>query len=217
MPGTWLQQPRPAPRGPASHRRYRPATIQPGKVAALVSGSEIYHVAVNVTPVPAARWKTMCGQCAGGIDSLVELLQGRFSQAVMQHLCWQGTGLFPTQVDEHALIAHAGIGVPLVKKGPAALKVLAGENLAAVFGVDLAPEAAEGATAMSAPKRREAKKSNTPKTVQPKQPPAVERGAPVPPAARMRAAQRKAVSERMKRYWAERRQQTAVGRKTKQG
>ena len=70
--------------------------IAAGAVTALVSGTEIYRVRVNVTPVPPARWRTICGKCAGGIDSLVELLQGRFSNAVMQHLCRQGTGLFPT-------------------------------------------------------------------------------------------------------------------------
>jgi len=69
--------------------------IQPGRVEALVSGSSIYHVAVKVAPVSPARWKAICVQCAGGIDSLVELLQGRFAKGVMAHLCRQGAGLFP--------------------------------------------------------------------------------------------------------------------------
>ena len=33
--------------------------------------------------------------CSGGIDSVVELLQGRFSTGVMKRLCRQETGLFP--------------------------------------------------------------------------------------------------------------------------
>jgi len=69
--------------------------IQPGRVEALVSGSSIYHVAVKVAPVSPAKWKAICVQCAGGIDSLVELLQGRFAKGVMAHLCQQGAGLFP--------------------------------------------------------------------------------------------------------------------------
>ena len=73
--------------------------IGAGQVDALVSGSRVYKVAVKVTPVPAPRWRTICGQCAGGIDSLVELLQGRFSTGVMEHLCRQGTGLFPTPAE----------------------------------------------------------------------------------------------------------------------
>ena len=70
--------------------------IGAGRVDALVSGSDLYTVVVNVARVPASRWRGIRTQCAGGIDSLVELLQGRFSKGVMEHLCAQGTGLFPT-------------------------------------------------------------------------------------------------------------------------
>src|SRR5439155_12246580 len=51
--------------------------IAPGTIHALVSGSEIYKVAVKITPVTKARWKSICSDCSGAIDSLVELLQGR--------------------------------------------------------------------------------------------------------------------------------------------
>ncbi|MBZ5562212.1 MAG: SWIM zinc finger family protein [Acidobacteriia bacterium] len=67
-----------------------------GEVKALVSGSEIYKVEVKVKPVSKARWRAICADCAGGIDSLVELLQGRFSKGVMERLCRQRTGLFPS-------------------------------------------------------------------------------------------------------------------------
>jgi len=70
--------------------------IVPGEVKALVSGSEIYEVVVKVAPVPKAHWRSICQDCAGAIDSLVELLQGRFSQGVMERICRQRTGLFPT-------------------------------------------------------------------------------------------------------------------------
>jgi uncharacterized Zn finger protein len=70
--------------------------IDSGTIHALVSGSEIYEVVVNVTPVTKARWKSICTDCAGAIDSLVELLQGRFSKGVMERICRQGTGLFPS-------------------------------------------------------------------------------------------------------------------------
>jgi uncharacterized Zn finger protein len=69
--------------------------IGPGRVEALVSGSELYRVVVGVAPVPARRWKDIRARAAGGIESLVELLQGRFSKGVMAHICEQGTGLFP--------------------------------------------------------------------------------------------------------------------------
>jgi uncharacterized Zn finger protein len=70
-----------------------------GEVKAMVSGSQIYKVAVKVTPVSKARWQSLCSDCAGTIDSLVELLQGRFSKGVMERMCLQGTGLFPSPAE----------------------------------------------------------------------------------------------------------------------
>jgi uncharacterized Zn finger protein len=69
--------------------------ISPGEVKALVNGSEIYKVAVNVSTVPKPRWSSICTDCAGAIDSLVELLQGQFSKGVMTRICQDKTGLFP--------------------------------------------------------------------------------------------------------------------------
>jgi uncharacterized Zn finger protein len=69
--------------------------ISPLKVRAMVSGSSIYKVSVGIAAVPKARWRAVCRDCAGGIDTLVELLQGRFSKAVMERLCRQDRGLFP--------------------------------------------------------------------------------------------------------------------------
>src|SRR5712692_4810689 len=69
--------------------------IAPREVTAMVSGSKIYKVKVSIGDVTQARWKTLCADCSGGIDSLVELLQGRFSKGVMERLCRQDAGLFP--------------------------------------------------------------------------------------------------------------------------
>jgi uncharacterized Zn finger protein len=70
--------------------------IAPGAIHALVSGSKVYKVVVKVTPVTKARWKCICTDCAGAIDSLVALLRGRFSKGVMERICRQNTGLFPS-------------------------------------------------------------------------------------------------------------------------
>ena len=70
--------------------------ITAGEVKALVSGSDIYTVAIKVAPVTKTRWKSICKDCSGAIDSLVELLQGRFSKGVMERICQQKTGLFPS-------------------------------------------------------------------------------------------------------------------------
>jgi uncharacterized Zn finger protein len=73
--------------------------IRPGEVRALVNGSELYRITVSIRQLPAAAWKRICAECAGRIDSLVELLQGRFSKGVMERLCHQQNGLFPRPVD----------------------------------------------------------------------------------------------------------------------
>jgi len=70
--------------------------IAPGLVSAMVSGSALYEIQVRVTPVPKPRWQAVCTDCGGAIESVVELLQGRFSQGVMARLCHQQTGLFPS-------------------------------------------------------------------------------------------------------------------------
>lgn len=69
--------------------------IAKGDVRAMVSGSELYTVQVDIAPAAAKRWKAICRDCAGSIDSLVELLQGRLSEPVMDRVCRKGDGLFP--------------------------------------------------------------------------------------------------------------------------
>jgi uncharacterized Zn finger protein len=159
-----------------------------GQITALVSGSEIYEVKVKILPVAKPRWKSICDDCGDSIDSLVELLQGRLSKGVMERICQQKTGLFPSpqeiklscscpdwaemckhvaavlygigarldqqpellfrlrEVDEKELIANAGKALPRAKKSPAAAKVLGGEDLSKLFGLDIAESEAESAS-----------------------------------------------------------------------
>jgi len=70
--------------------------IKKGEIAAMVAGSSLYKVKIVITPVTAVRWKAICRDCAGTIDSLVELLQGRLSKGVMDRVCREGDGLFPS-------------------------------------------------------------------------------------------------------------------------
>jgi uncharacterized Zn finger protein len=69
--------------------------IAPGEILAHVAGSSMYTVTLKVAPVAKARWNAIRKDCAGAIDSLVELLQGRLSKGVMERICRQGEGLFP--------------------------------------------------------------------------------------------------------------------------
>lgn len=70
--------------------------IGPGQVSALVQGSELYKVHIAVKPVPDKTWAALRKDCAGSIGSLVELLQGKLSQGVMERICQRQTGLFPS-------------------------------------------------------------------------------------------------------------------------
>jgi len=69
--------------------------IGPGQVKALVSGSSIYQVDIAMRRAPRTQWRALAKRCAGKIDSVVELLQGRFSRGVMEILASPKTGLFP--------------------------------------------------------------------------------------------------------------------------
>lgn len=73
--------------------------IAAGAVRAQVVGSSLYRVDVTVEAVPEKQWRAISADCAASIDSLVELLQGKLSRAVMERICKPGIGLFPTPRD----------------------------------------------------------------------------------------------------------------------
>jgi len=152
--------------------------IAGGRIEALVSGSEFYEVTLGIRPLAAGKWKRIRSQCAGQIDSLVELLQGQVSDAVMDVVSRPGQGLFPTPreislscscpdwatmckhvaavlygvgarldhapellfalrgVDPAELVADA-VGRAGRKRKPGRGRVLAADDLSAVFGVDI--------------------------------------------------------------------------------
>jgi uncharacterized Zn finger protein len=206
--------------------------VAPGSVTALVSGSTMYEVKVTVAPVPRTHWSAICEDCTGAIDSLIELLQGRFSKSVMTRLCEEKKGLFPSprdiifscscpdwasmckhvaavlygigarldhqpellftlrKVEQQDLIAKAGSDLSTTRKGPARAKVLESDDLAGMFGIDIAPT--------TPPQQKAAGKTPTKD----------DRTLPPKGKARQRGwtpAKRRAVSERMKKYWAARR------------
>ena len=69
--------------------------IEPGKVTAMVCGSELYHITIKIRPLPADTWTAIKARCAGQIGSLIELLQGKLSKAVMEVVTRRDGGLFP--------------------------------------------------------------------------------------------------------------------------
>ncbi len=70
--------------------------ISAGKVLAQVSGSELYKIQIQIKPLEPKKWKAVIGTCAGKIDSLIELLQGRLSDGVMAVLTDRDKGMFPS-------------------------------------------------------------------------------------------------------------------------
>ncbi|CAN5148811.1 hypothetical protein BH09GEM1_BH09GEM1_22330 [soil metagenome] len=73
--------------------------IVAGSISALVRGSSLYKVSITIAAVPKARWKSIQKDSGGAIDSIVELLQGRFSPAIMERISRQGDGLFPSPME----------------------------------------------------------------------------------------------------------------------
>lgn len=167
--------------------------IAPGVVTALVSGSALYTVKIDVGSVARARWQSIRKDCSGAIDSAIELLQGRLSDAVMARLCDQKTGLFPApadigfscscpdwasmckhvaavlygigarldhrpellftlrQVAHEELIAKAGASLSASASATAGTKVLAEEDLSAMFGIEIATPAGKSAGPIAKP------------------------------------------------------------------
>lgn len=70
--------------------------IKKGVIDAYVSGSDIYQLKVEITPLTASRWEKIKLQCAGQVGSLLELLQGKISSQVMEVVTDEKTGLFPS-------------------------------------------------------------------------------------------------------------------------
>ena len=69
--------------------------IEKGQIKALVSGSELYKVKIEIAALPKKNWQTLKAQSAGKISTLVELLQGKLSKAIMELVTDRDRGLFP--------------------------------------------------------------------------------------------------------------------------
>lgn len=69
--------------------------ISEGRIEAIVSGSELYNVSIEIKPLSPNKWERLRSQCTGQIGSMLELLQGRFSSQVMEIVTHRDHGLFP--------------------------------------------------------------------------------------------------------------------------
>ena len=133
--------------------------LGPCEVKAVVSGSSIYKVTIGITSIPASQWRSIRADCAGRIESVVELLQGRLSKGVTDRMCRQGTGLFPKPseirfscscLDHASMCKHVaavlyGVGARLDESPELLFRlrtVDAGDLVAGLDNVALAPKPA---------------------------------------------------------------------------
>jgi len=69
--------------------------IHRGKIEAKVAGSSMYTVTITIKQLAKKKWAAIKRQCGGRIGSLVELLEGRLSDHVMEVVTDPKAGLFP--------------------------------------------------------------------------------------------------------------------------
>ena len=130
-----------------------------GEVTAQVMGSSLYTVKVRVAKVEVLAWQAISAECADSIGSLVELLQGKLSSAVMERICRPSTGLFPepkalifacscpdwADMCKHVAAALYGVGARLDKQP---------ELLFALRGVDAKELVARAAAGMTSTQKK---------------------------------------------------------------
>ncbi|MEI8020685.1 MAG: SWIM zinc finger family protein [Schlesneria sp.] len=85
------------PRGGTYVRNGSVVDLQIGKgsITALVSGSEVYTIKIKIATLAQDVWEKIKKDCSRSIDSLLDLLQGKFDQGVMERLTQKEDGLFP--------------------------------------------------------------------------------------------------------------------------
>jgi uncharacterized Zn finger protein len=71
--------------------------INPGEVTSLVQGtsSRPYEVTIKIEPLNKESWTEIKKQCEGKIESLQELIEGRFPKELVEIFTAKGKGLFP--------------------------------------------------------------------------------------------------------------------------
>ncbi len=136
-----------------------------GKIEAKVSGSELYDVVISIKTLPVKTWQAIKARCGGQIGSLLELLQGRLSDHVMEVVTDRQTGLFPqpgeitlrcscpdgARMCKHVAAVLYGVGARLDGK-PELLFLLRGVNHEELIEAD-AEQAVAAATSRGKSKR----------------------------------------------------------------
>lgn len=72
--------------------------IQPGKVSGLVMGGapSPYQVTITIKPIPQKQWQHIKDQCKGKMESIKQLMAGKFPKALEDLFTQKDKGLFPS-------------------------------------------------------------------------------------------------------------------------
>ncbi len=125
--------------------------IEPETARAMVSGSEMYELSIHIEPLCPEKWSNIKNECKGKISSLIELLQGKISDEIMQIVTHPLDGLFPhpneirfncncpdwADMCKHVAAVMYGIGVRLDTE-PELLFKLRGVNHEELIAVETA-------------------------------------------------------------------------------
>lgn len=73
--------------------------VKNGSIEALVNGSSLYKVNIQIKPLGSGKWQNLKKECSGKITSLIGLLQGKLPAQVMEAVTREKSGLFPEPAD----------------------------------------------------------------------------------------------------------------------
>lgn len=118
--------------------------IAPRMITALVQGSrkKPYQIDIAIQPLDNSTWKAITRACEGKIESLQELIEGKFPEALSELFTAKGKGLFPAPKEisfncscpdwasmcKHVAAALYGVGARL-DENPALFFVLRNVNI----------------------------------------------------------------------------------------
>jgi len=134
--------------------------IEKGKITAKVQGSELYEISVGIKELSGEKWERIKKSCAGKIDSLINLIQGKLSPEIIALLCRKDEGLFPSPKEiklicncpdwadlcKHLAAVLYGVGARLDMQ-PELFFLLRGVDQNELFSADFANELADSSAA----------------------------------------------------------------------
>lgn len=127
--------------------------IEKGRISARVMGSELYEVNITIRELAKDKWDLIKKECAGKINSLIDLIQGKLSPEIIALLCRKEEGLFPSPKEiklicncldcadlcKHLAAVLYGVGARLDKE-PELFFLLRGVDQKELFSADFANE-----------------------------------------------------------------------------